>query len=430
MLDKKLNRKKAPGIKDASEYPLTLKPYQFFRLRNGAEVYTVEAGPQDVLQMELVFDAGNAFEDQNLVAASVNFLLKNGTRRQTAFEINEHFEYYGAYLNRNCYNETSNLVLHCLTKHLPELLPELRELITESVFPQEELDTYRQNMLQRLAVNLKKADFVASRLIDASLFGKDHPYGKYTTPEAYAALSREQLVDFYEKYYLRGRCRLFIAGRIPSDIAPLLEKYFGDLPLSDTPIPYPEALIRPAAERQSRVVNDPDSLQGAIRIASPFPNKHHPDFPKVQVLNAVFGGYFGSRLMSNIREDKGYTYGIHSYLQSYVQQGAWMISTEAGKDVCEAAVREVYVEMERLRTEPMGDEELRLVRNYLIGTLLGDLDGPFHIIGRWKNMILQGLDESFFQHSVDIIRTIGAGELQQLAGQYLRPERFYELVVL
>jgi zinc protease len=425
-----LNRKTAPGIKDSSEYPLTLKPYQSFRLRNGVEVYTIEAGPQDVLQIEWVFDAGNAYEDENLVAASVNFLLKNGTRRQTAFEINEHFEYYGAYLNRNCYNEHSNLVLHCLSKHLPDLLPELRELITESVFPQEELDTYRQNMLQRLSVNLKKSDFVASRLIDVSLFGIDHPYGRYSSPEAYAALTREQLVDFYDKYYLRGRCRIFLAGRIPAGIESLLDQYFGDLALSNTPLPLSPAPIRPAAERQSRVVNDPDSLQGAIRIASPFVTKHHPDFPKVQVLNTVFGGYFGSRLMSNIREDKGYTYGIHSYLQPYNQQGVWMISTEAGKDVCEAAVREVYVEMERLKTERIGEEELRLVRNYLIGTLLGDMDGPFHIIGRWKNMILQGLDESFFQHSVEIIKTIGAGELQQLAELYLQPERFYELIVL
>jgi len=425
-----LNRKKAPSIRDASEYPLTLKPYQTFRLRNGTEVYAIEAGPQDVLQMELVFDAGNAYEDENLVAASVNFLLKNGTRRQTAFEINEHFEYFGAYLNRNCYNETSNLILHCLSKHLPELLPELRELITESVFPREELDTYRQNMLQRLAVNLKKADFVASRQIDVSLFGKDHPYGKFSTPEAYQGLTREKLVDFYEKYYLRGRCRLFLAGRIPADIAPLLDKYFGDLPFSPSAPPLPATPILPAAERRERVINDPDSLQGAIRIASPFPNKHHPDYPKVQVLNTVFGGYFGSRLMSNIREDKGYTYGIHSYLQSFIQQGVWMISTEAGKDVCEAAVREVYLEMERLRTEAVGAEELKLVRNYLIGTLLGDMDGPFQIIGRWKNMILQGLDESFFQHSVETIRTIGAGELQRLAEQYLQPERFYELIVL
>lgn len=425
-----LDRTQAPPLKDAVDYTLTLKPYRSFQLSNGIEVYAVDAGPQDVIQLEMVFDAGNAFEDHPLVAASTNFLLKNGTRGKNAFAINEHFEYYGAYLNRNCYGDTSNIVLHSLSKNLSSLLPVLRELLTESTFPEEELTIYRQNMLQRLAVNLKKPDFVAGRLIDVSLFGKEHPYGRFSTPEGYAALHRDLLVDFYTRHYLAGRCRIFVAGRVPADIDALLERYFGDLGLSGEPVASREFSTHPSSERVSRLVNDPEGIQGAIRIASPFPDKHHPDFPKVQVLNTVFGGYFGSRLMSNIREEKGYTYGIHSYLQSYIRLGAWMISTEAGRDVSEATVAEVYREMERLRSEPVEEEELHLVRNYLIGTLLGDLDGPFQIIGRWKNLILHGLDASYFSKAVEITKTITAAELQELAQKYLVPERFYELIVV
>ena len=108
-------------------------------------------------------------------------------------------------------------------------------------------------------------------------------------------------------------------------------------------------------------------MQGSIRIARPFPNRHHPDFLKVLVLNTVFGGFFGSRLMSNIREDKGYTYGIHSYLQNHIQQSAWMISTEAGKDVCEATITEVYKEMKDLREELVDEEELLLVQKLYDG---------------------------------------------------------------
>ena len=165
-------------------------------------------------------------------------------------------------------------------------------------------------------------------------------------------------------------------------------------------------------------------------MGTPFPNRHHPDFVKVQVLNNVFGGFFGSRLMSNIREDKGYTYGIYSYLENHIQESAWIISTEAGRDVCEAAITEVYKEMERLRGEPVGEEELLLVRNYMMGSILGDLDGPFQIINRWKNLILNGLDENFFETQLETIRTVSAGELQQLANKYLQPESFYELVVV
>ncbi|TDW99655.1 M16 family metallopeptidase [Dinghuibacter silviterrae] len=425
-----LNRTQAPRLKDAVDYSLSLKPYRFFRLTNGVEVYAVDAGPQDVLQMEMVFDAGNAFENQALVAASTNYLLKNGTAGKNAFALNEHFEYYGAYLNRHCYGDTGNLVLHTLTKNLGELLPVMREILTECTFPDEELNTYRQNMLQRLAVNLKKPDFVAGRLIDVSLFGQDHPYGRFSTPEGYAALHRDLLVDFYQRHYVHGRCRIFVAGRVPADIDSLLERNFGDLSLSSAPVARRDFAIHPATERVSHLVNDPEGIQGAIRIASPFPDKHHPDFSKVQVLNTVFGGYFGSRLMSNIREEKGYTYGIHSYLQGFTNVGAWMISTEAGRDVSEAAVKEVYHEMERLREEPVEEEELHLVRNYMIGTLLGDLDGPFQIIGRWKNIILHGLDTGYFDRAVEITKTITAAELQELAQKYLVPERFYELIVV
>ena len=162
----------------------------------------------------------------------------------------------------------------------------------------------------------------------------------------------------------------------------------------------------------------------------PFPNRHHPDFIKTQVLNNVFGGFFGSRLMSNIREEKGYTYGIFSYLQNHLQQTAWVISTEAGRDVCEATVAEVYKEMELLRKEAVDDEELQLVRNYMMGAILGDLDGPFHIINRWKNLILNGLDENYFYNQINAIKTVSAEELQQLANKYLVPENFYELVVV
>jgi predicted Zn-dependent peptidase len=165
-------------------------------------------------------------------------------------------------------------------------------------------------------------------------------------------------------------------------------------------------------------------------MARPFPNRHHPDFMKVQVLNTLFGGFFGSRLMANIREDKGYTYGIHSYLQNNMQQSAWLISTEAGKDVCEAAVSEVYKEMKLLREELVDEEELMLVRNYMIGLILGDLDGPFQIMARWKNIILNKLDERYFYDTINTIKTIQAEELRELARKYLNPDEFYELIVV
>ncbi|HLO38417.1 MAG TPA: pitrilysin family protein [Lacibacter sp.] len=425
-----LNRLQAPIIKDATEFDLKLKPYDKYVLDNGVEVYAVNAGTQEVLSLELVFSAGNWFEQQNNIAAATNYLIKNGTKNKTAFQLNEHFDYYGSHLSRGCYNETANIVLHCIDRHFATHLPVIAEMITDAIYPQHELDIYKQNMQQRLTVNLKKCDFVAGRLIDEYVFGKDHPYGVYSNKEDYDALQQEHLQAYYKKYYTEGKCVIFAAGLLPADFEKELNRTIGQLPLNQKEIPTILHPLTPAVEKKYRIANDPNGVQGAIRLAQPFPNRHHPDFQPIQVLNTLFGGFFGSRLMSNIREDKGYTYGIHSYILNHISTTAWMVSTEAGRDVSEATITEIYNEMKDLREELVDDEELQLVKNYLIGTILGDLDGPFHIIGRWKNLILNGLDENYFYKSVNVIKSITAKELQELANKYLHPEKFYELVVV
>ncbi|MGZ8557748.1 MAG: M16 family metallopeptidase, partial [Chitinophagaceae bacterium] len=410
-----INRKQAPPIVDAVNFNLHLKPYKKLTLKNGVDVYTIEAGAEEVMLVEWVFYAGNWYEDKNLVAATTNLMLKNGTSSKTAFQVNEHFEYYGSYLNRTCQSETGTVTLHCLTKHINELLPVVRELITDSVFPQEELAIATQNMKQKLKVNLRKSEFVAGRLIDVYLYGDQHPYGRFSNVEDFDALTRQQLIDFYKSYYQEGKMVLFVAGRLPNNLEELLNENFGDL--SNKAVAENNYAINKSNEKKYRVSNDPNGVQGSIRMARPFISRHHPDYIKAQVLNTLFGGFFGSRLMDNIREDKGYTYGIHSYFQNHLHDAAWMISTEAGKDVCEPTIAEVYKEMKLLREELVDEEELLLVKNFLIGTVLGDLDGPFHIIGRWKNIILNNLGENYFYQSVDSIKNITAKELQELANK-------------
>jgi predicted Zn-dependent peptidase len=424
-----LDRNIAPAIKDAVDFDIHLKPCQKYTLDNGVEVYAFEGGAQEVMLMELVFFAGNSYETKNWVAPATNYLLKNGTSTKSAFEVNDAFEFYGAYLNRSCYNETATISLHTLTKHFSEVVPVVSELVGDALFPEQELTIYAKNQIQQLTLNLKKGDFIANRFIDEYLFGINHPYGKYSTEESYNQLTREDLVAFYNKYYKQGKCIVFMAGQFPKNVEAILNKYIGSLPLNQSSIETPEHPIVAATQKKYSVVNDPASVQGSIRIARPFPNRHHPDFAAAQVLNNIFGGFFGSRLMSNIREDKGYTYGIHSYLQNHIQQSAWMVSTDAGKDVCRATIDEVYKEMAILRNELVDEAELKLVKNYMLGSLLGDVDGPFQIIGRWKSYILNGLTEAYFYNTIETVRAIQPEQIKDLANKYLKEEDFYELVV-
>lgn len=425
-----LNRTITPTITDAVSFDLHLKQCEQYNLSNGVPVYSMNAGVQEVLLIELVFEAGNWFEQKNIVAATTNFMLKNGTAQKSAFEINDHFEFHGAYLNRSCYNETATITLHCLSKHIGELLPVVAEIITSSIFPEEELLIYKKNQQQKLEVNLKKCDFVANRLIDEYIYGIHHPYGKYTSTLDFENIQREELVAYFQKFYVEGRCTIFAAGKIPTDLAEQLNNAFGDLSLQQRALPNIQYALKPAEQKKYKLINDAAGVQSAIRIARPFPNRHHPDYQKVQVLNNIFGGFFGSRLMSNIREDKGYTYGIHSHIQNHIGDSALLISTEAGRDVAEATIEEVYKEMQILCDEPIDEEELSLVRNHMIGSVLGELDGPFQLIARWKNYVLNNLDENYFNRSVEIIKTTEADELQELAKKYLNREEFYELTVV
>ena len=200
-----------------------------------------------------------------------------------------------------------------------EVLPVMREMITDSIFPEEELEIYKQNSKQKLSVNLQKCDFVANRLIDAYLYGEQHPYGKYLVAADYDALTTEQLKDFFQAILYQWQCVIFVAGNLPDGLFEQMNKHFGDLPLTTNLADRARKHTIACIQKKYRVCQRSQWCAGCHPDRKAFPNRHHPDFMRVMVLNTVFGGFFGSRLMSNIREDKGYTYGIHSYVQNHMQ---------------------------------------------------------------------------------------------------------------
>lgn len=423
-------RKQPPKIIDAVEFDLKLPTIQQFHLNNHTPVYAYNGGEQDIIMIEFVFYAGNWYEEKNIIAATTNALLKNGTKTKNALAINEHFEFYGAHLDTSTFSETATVTLHTLSKNVEQLLPVMSELFTDCIFPEEEIATYKKNAIQQLEVRLKKCDFVANRLIDEYIYGSHHPYGKYTTIADFNKIDRSDLINFYNEYYTNGKCLIFVAGKLPSNFQELLNKYFGSLAFNSNKSLIKSHNISCSSTKKHFLENDKDGVQGAVRIARDFPDKHHPDYANAQILNTIFGGFFGSRLMKNIREDKGYTYGIYSYIQNHINQTAWLISTEAGKQVCAATIDEVYKEMQLLCNEPVSNDELLLVRNFMMGNLLGNISGPFQIIARWKSLVLNNLNEHYFYNTIKCIKTTDAIKLQELANKYFNPNDYYELTVI
>lgn len=425
-----INRMQAPVIHHAVEFNFHLQKCNKTKGSNGLPFYWLRAGAQDVVEISWVFNAGIWQESQTAVAQAVAALLKNGTSQKTAFEINEAIEYYGASLRVNANNDYGSVTLHCMTKHLPQLLPTVREIIVDAAFDDNEVEIYKANSLQKLAVNLLQNDFVANRHIDAFVYGPTHPYGKFTESKDLEALNGAALRQFHTAHYAYDNCKIFMAGNFDdADLQLLLETFGNEEWNSHRPVLQVEFAKVANGERVHRIENDPNGLQGAVRISGDFIKRGHPDFADCIVMNTLFGGYFGSRLMANIREDKGYTYGIHSSMLSYKHEGQLMIASEAGKDVSEDTVKEIYKEMDILRNDLVGEEELLLVKNYLLGNILGDLDGPFSIMQRWKNLILNGQTEADFYAAIETYKSIKPQRIQDLANQYLLPEKFFELIV-
>jgi predicted Zn-dependent peptidase len=172
----------------------------------------------------------------------------------------------------------------------------------------------------------------------------------------------------------------------------------------------------------------PDSVQSSVRIGCISIAKNHADFPELNILNTVFGGYFGSRLMRNIREDKGYTYGIHSYITHFEHASYFVIDTEVGNEVCKAAMDEIYHELETMRTVQVTGEELLTVKNYMLGSLLRATDGPFNRISAIRNSVLSGLDEMYFTRLVDAIKHITPERLKDLSNIYFANENMQEVI--
>jgi predicted Zn-dependent peptidase len=425
-----LDRKTPPIIHDAIAFDYILPAITSEKLKNGIPFYWLNAGVQDVVQVDWVFPAGLWYEEKEAISQAVAGLLKNGTSKRSAKEINEALEFYGANLKVSPGSDNSTVTLYTLTKHLPKLLPIVFETLTDAIFPQEELDIYKQNSLQRLQVSLRQCDFVANQKIDAALFGEHHPYGRYSKKETIQALTREGLSTFYKKHFDLSGVTVFMAGKVGDTEVKYMNDVFGNITITATDVEPRTFGGESTADKKQNIINDQNGVQGAIRIARHFPNRHHEDFAPMVVLNALYGGYFGSRLMSNIREDKGFTYGIHSSLLPMVHGGMLTVATEVGRDVIEPAVKEIYKEMEILCNELADDEELLLVKNYLLGNLLGDLDGPFSILQRWRTLILNGLAIEHFNRNINVYKTITAKEIQTLAQKYFNQNDFYEVVVV
>ncbi len=420
-----VDRNTAPATQKVTELKLPLP--NVHHLDNGIPVYETRMGTQDIVKLEVLFHAGRPYEKKKLAARATAALLKEGTTTMSSAEIAEKIDFYGGTLNIPVNLDTSNIILYSLSKHFNKLLPIISDMVTNPIFPTEELNAFCERNIQNLAVDLTRGDVVAYRKITEFIFSEHHPYGYNSSEESYRALTRNDLTEHFKRNYHAGNCRIFISGKTTGRHIDLLNTFFGKvIPNGETTeIAFTQYLPIP------KKVNIPhvESMQTAIRIGCKLFNRNHPDFNGLYILNTILGGYFSSRLMNNIREDKGYTYNIFSSLDAMIHDGYFYIGTEVSNDFTEKTLKEIYSEMARLQKELVDEEELNMVRNYLLGNMLTMLDGPFNVADVVKTYVAENLPISDFDLLMHTIKNITAEELRELAKKYFKSENMWEVIV-
>jgi predicted Zn-dependent peptidase len=396
-------------------------------LSNGIPVYYVDAGSQDVVKIDFIFEAGTWFQPINLVASMCNSMLEEGSGDYSASQIAERFDFYGSYLQMMVDQNYGYVNLVSLGKHLPAILEMTEDMIKHPVFPQYELGVMIEKNKQKFLFENEKVRTLCQKKFTQVMFGNDHPYAIKNKLEDFDLINREVLKQFYESYYHSDNCRIILAGKVDETVLSMLETHFGGTDWRRKVVKEPEFDIIPDTQKY-HFVEKADGSQSAIRLGKFWVNKNHPDYHALSILVTILGGYFGSRLMANIREEKGYTYGIGSFVLSLKHASYLIISTEVGNEYVQPTLKEISYEMKRLQTELVSDDELETVKSYLLGEFLRDFDGPFALAGSFKAINDFDLDYSFYDHYLTVLRSLTAQELLRLAQQYLNPDDCYTVV--
>ncbi len=393
-------------------------------LDNGIPVHIIEGGTQDVVKIDLVFPAGVVQANKPLVASFTNNLMQEGTKTYAAEEIAEKIDFYGAFMGQSANYHHAQISLYVLTKYLPQVIPIVEDIIKNPSFSQHEFDVYLSKKKQDFMVDSEKVKVLASRKSSEVLFGKEHPYGRIARRKDYENIKREDCVLFHKKQYVSDYCQIIVSGKPMSDFLALMNKSFGGNDWGNERCVENLQLSLPSSNSGTFVVEKLKAVQSAIKIVRQGVIKSHPDYIPLLILNTIFGGYFGSRLMNNLREEKGLTYGISSYLVSYQQAGVIGVATEVLAEKRDLAVSEIFAEMKRLREEMVEQEELDRVKNYMLGELMRSLDGPFSVSDAYRGLLGFDLDYSYYERFEQNILSITGQDLQNLANKYLVEDEF------
>ncbi len=408
---------------------LSLPAYQASQLPNGMKLFSLPGGSEPVMKMEIVFRAGAGLEKKTGVAEFMAGLLSEGTKHLSSADFAEKIEFLGATLQTRGGVDTVRIKLFTLTRFFPQLITLVHDIIQSPAFDTHELNIYRNNKLERLQIDLKKNEVLAYRHLTEAIYGKEHPYGRNAEPQDYLSITTSDLQEHHKQFILPQNGMIFLSGSYGEEVIKSIHQVLGSWnPSSQNGSGQTKAHMA-MSQIGYQEIKGPQSHQAAIRIGRKLFTQNHPDWNGLFVLNTLLGGYFGSRLMTEIRENLGLTYGIYSGVDTFSEDGCFYISTETTTDKIEKVIAAIRRETIKLQDALVPENELNMARNYLMGHLMTQLDGPFSTMDCIKTLKIERLEDESFNKLVQTILQINARDLRDLAIRYLELDQWSTIVV-
>lgn len=420
-----VDRTKAPEIEiidNLPEFSFTEK-----KLKNGIKTYFVKANQPELTEISIVLNKGFWQQSKPLVADFTTRLVVEGTKKHTAFQIHEIFDFCGAQFSKHCSMHSASFRITSLSKHLGQLLPLLSEILSEPLFDQKEFDLLRHRMKQSFIIDMQEVENVAYNNFSAMIYGSNSPYGRFASVEDYDNLKLEWIKEYWQNFYKAENLSIIAVTRQNDEIFGMLNDFFGNFEKSKKIIEEPKFILEQSPKNLR--LKHKNALQAAIRVGWHTFERTHADFYDMSVVDALIGGYFGSRLMQNIRENLGLTYSIYSSLYSYKYFGSFQIAAEVNLKNKQKVLVEIEKEIRKLQTEYITNEELKNLQNYMMGMFLRSLDGPYRY-GRLLQMIVAG-DEGFdiIAKYIYSIKNITPQRIMHLVNNYMPIENMYSIIV-
>lgn len=394
-----------------------------YQTSNGIPVYHLASPEREIVRIDIVFQAGTRHQESNFIAGCANSLLTEGTKQHSGQEIAELTDYFGSYIYPYYDRDEAGLTGFFLQKHARQNLELIAELILNPVFPTQEIEIFKLKKRQQLILDQQKPESIARKRLIESLFGALHPYGIHGSPTDLDQLNTLSLKEFHQKYYLPQNARIILTCHDADQNLQVIND------MLQWPVCHPKTPImvqpvpRPTVSFGYQYHQIEQATQVAIRMGIHVPGPKDPDYRKVNLVNTLLGGYFGSRLMQNVREEKGLTYSIGSAIVSHQEASFLTIMSSVSRHNYQQAILECKKEIQKLRDSRVSKEEMKVMINYLSGEFQRQLDGALSTADTLKGLLSSGLTLEYLQEYLLEVKHADPTMIQETAQKYLDPDQ-------